>query len=87
MVGGWGNVVSVLSIVVFRGNDPWRWHLVNTVYDPLWAFWRVVSGWVENVIVYIMVILLHWRGWGMFVRNAVHAVLSVGIASLTGATV
>lgn len=78
MVGGWGNIIRVLSVIMVRCDHTGRGHLVYTVYPPLTTFWRIISRWVKNIIVHIIVPLLDGRGRGMLIRDIIHTVLTVG---------
>lgn len=79
VVGGWGNIVWVLSVVMVRGDYTGRGYFVYIVYFFFITFWRIISRWVKNIIVYIIVFFFDRGRRSVFIRDIVYIVLTVGV--------
>lgn len=79
VVGGWGNIVRVLSVVMVRGDYTGRGYFVYIVYFFFIMFWRIISRWVKNIIVYIIVFFFDRGRRSVFIRDIVYIVLTVGV--------
>lgn len=79
VVGGWWNIVRVLSVVMVRGDYTGRGYFVYIVYFFFITFWRIISRWVKNIIVYIIVFFFDRGRRSVFIRDIVYIVLTVGV--------